>query len=176
MGGATVSTTWTLRPAKFGVNLTLTKHGFLTQAASWKVPIPKARRGGSLSKGTWNTLRQHKTKARWLSASGKSGPMCTHQRGAKGSFAFTSYERCIVGQKVHSGFSVTYSGKIQTNFLTSPIYHVGGGKPRQEGKFHLLLYNFLDQTGIIYIYIYFPLMYSSVLVCSWRSERRYVFY
>lgn len=46
MGRAAVSKTWTLRPVKFRVNLTLTKYYFPPQAASWKVAIPKTRKGG----------------------------------------------------------------------------------------------------------------------------------
>lgn len=90
MGRATVSIAWTLRPAKFRRNLTSIKHHFSTQVVSWKVIMQKTRKGGSLPKGTWNTLWQCETSALWLFAYGKNRP----KRGGKCYFGFTDYEIC----------------------------------------------------------------------------------
>lgn len=94
MGRATVSMAWTLRPAEFRVNLTLTKLCFSSQAVSWKVIKPKTRKGGSLPKGTWTTPWWCETRALWLFAYCKNRPRCMRRRVVNATLQFTNYEIC----------------------------------------------------------------------------------
>lgn len=94
MGRATVSMAWTLRPAEFRVTVTLTKLCFSSQAVSWKVIKPKTRKGGSLPKGTWNTLWWCETRALWLFAYCKNRPRCVRRRVVNATLQFTNYEIC----------------------------------------------------------------------------------
>lgn len=91
-GRATVSMKRTLRPAQFGVNLTLTKYRFPTQTVSWKLTKRNNKKRRFPTQGNMKCPKTTWNKGCWLFAYGKNRPKCTHGRGDKCHFAFTNYE------------------------------------------------------------------------------------
>ena len=91
-----------------------------TSIIAWRIPIDRAKPGGLQPMGLQRVEHDWETQHRQLIKIYFSYVKIQTPLNGWQSLLVVCY--CLVGQKIHLGFSIWYKRKIQINFLANPIF------------------------------------------------------